>query len=74
MTEFQEDKYYEDNDTMSEISPDSETYEEVIKGIARNYLDTQLDNFLKKLDANQEQYLKDIGAQFTNIKTRETVL
>ena len=53
MKEFQEDKYYEDKGTMSEISLDSETYKEVIERIARNYLDTQLDNFLKKLDANQ---------------------
>ena len=47
MTEFQEDK-----DTMSEISLDSEAYEEVIERIARNYLDAQLDNFLKKLNAD----------------------
>ena len=66
MTEFQEDKDYEDKDTMPEISLDSETYEEVIERIARNYLDTQSDNFLKKLGANQEQHLKDIEAQFTN--------
>ena len=66
MTEFQENKDCEDKDTMSEISLDSETYEEVIKRIAGNYLDTQLENFIKKLDANQEQHLKDIQAQFTN--------
>ena len=42
MTEFQENKDYEDKDTMSEISLDSETYEEVIERIATNYLDTQL--------------------------------
>ena len=39
MTEFQEDKDYEDLYTMSEMSLDSETYEEVIERIARNYLD-----------------------------------
>ena len=53
-------------DTMSQLSLDSETYEEVIERIARDYRDTQLDNCLKKLDANQEQHLKDIEAQFTN--------
>ena len=42
MTEFQENKDYEDEDTMTEISLNSETYEEVIEGIATNYLDTQL--------------------------------
>ena len=61
MTECQEDK-----DTMSEISLDSEAYEEVIDRIARNYLDAQLDNFLKKLNAAQEQHLKDTETQFTN--------
>ena len=66
MTEFHENKDYEDKGTMSQISLDSETYEEVIERIARNYRDTQLDNCLKKLDANQEQHLKDIEAQFTN--------
>ena len=66
ITEFQENEDYEDKDTMSEISLDSETFGEVIERIARNYLDTQLNNFLKKLDANQEQHLKDIEAQFTN--------
>ena len=66
MTEFQENKDYEDKDTISEISLDSETYEESTERIARNYLDTQLENLLKKLDADQEQHLKDIEAQFTN--------
>ena len=66
MTEFQENKDYEDKDTMFEISLDSGTDTEVIERIARNYLAAQLDNFLKKLYANQEQHLKDIEAQFTN--------
>ena len=64
MTELQENKDYWDKDTISEISFDSETYEEVIERIARSYLDTQLENFLKKLYANQEQPVKDVETQF----------
>ena len=41
MTEFQENKDYEDKYTMSEISLHSETYEEVIEKITRIYLDVQ---------------------------------